>query len=83
MAAARPLRHNQDLSSKEKGLFDRVRDEEDPLCRRVPDGDQEFLHLLARQTIEGTERFIHQKDVGFGSEGARNATRWRMPPDNS
>ncbi len=39
----------------------------------IPDRYEQFLHLLARQAVQGPERLVHQKHVGLGCESPGNA----------
>ena len=39
----------------------------------VGDGHQQFLHLLARQAVQRTKRFVHQQDVGLGRQRPGNS----------
>src|SRR5262245_38249807 len=53
-------RHDDHLRAQEQRLLDGMSDEEDPLSRPRPDIDDQLLHRLAREGIEGAERLVHE-----------------------
>src|SRR5580693_6489568 len=61
------------MRPEEQGLFDGMGNEKDPLARAVPHVDEQLLHLLARQAVEGAERHVHEKYGRIGGKGASDA----------
>ncbi len=47
--------------------------EDDRLLLRLPQPHQVFLHQLAGLGVEGTERLVHEEDVGVGGERPRQS----------
>ncbi len=75
-------RHHQEAARQEYRLLDAVGDEEDALARPAPDVEDQLLHLLAGQGVEGAERLVHQEEVGTAVSARATPTRWRMPPES-
>ncbi|OFT87956.1 hypothetical protein HMPREF3115_15030 [Burkholderia sp. HMSC10F09] len=77
-------RQQQDAVADDERFLDRVRDEQQREARVVPQPQQLFLHLAARQRIERGERLVHQQHARLHRERARNgdallhAARQRM-----
>src|SRR5450631_2349658 len=51
-------------------LVEIVTDEDDRLLQFALQVEQLVLQLVANERVEGRERFVHQKDLGVGGEGA-------------
>src|SRR5674476_1197446 len=56
--------HHGDLVAEAHGFVEVVGDEEDRLVEPVLKFDELVLHFAPDQRVEGTERLVHQHDVG-------------------
>ncbi|MNM93028.1 hypothetical protein D3C81_1053890 [compost metagenome] len=61
------------VGGEEYGFFDVVGNQEHRLGGALPDLQQQLLHLLAGEGVEGAEGFVHQQHARVGSERAGQA----------
>ena len=71
--AARLRRQHDDAGGEEQRFLDRWVISSTPVVGSPPDGQQQFLHALARQRIERAERLVHQQEFRFGGQRAGDA----------
>jgi hypothetical protein len=81
--ARRPGGEDDDPAAEKHRLRDAMGDEQDRLAGLLPDAQQLEVHLLPGQCIEGTERLVHQHQLGSWISERAIAARCCMPPESS
>ena len=67
---AGPRRHQQHLLAEERGLVDRMGDEQDRRAGVLPQPQQFLVEPVAGDLVERAERLVHQQQLGIVDERA-------------
>ena len=68
--ATRARSHHEEAVPQVEGLLYAVGDQNDRLARLLPELQDETLHLLPGEGIEGTQRLVHEDDLGIVGEAS-------------